>query len=216
MSKLIGKRFERLIVIQRTDNDKWRHSRWLCQCDCGNEIIVLGYDLKRGHTKSCGCLQKEQIIKSNTKHGHAKRGKITGFYKSWYHMIQRCTNPNNKDWKDYGGRGITVCKRWRNSFSDFLEDMGECPKGLTLGRIDNDKGYYKKNCKWAINKEQARNKQNSLFVPHNREKRLLIELCEEHNMPYRLVYERIYRSGWTVKEALTTPVKKYKTKRKNG
>lgn len=204
---LIGQKFGRLIVIQRAGNDKWGNSRWLCKCDCkgGKEIIISGFNLRGGHTKSCGCLKKEKA----TKHGHYN----DEIYRSWHGMIQRCINPNNRAYYNYGGRGITVCKEWLYSFLNFKRDNPGWKSGLTLERTDNEKGYYKENCKWVTPKEQARNRRDNLYVEYNGEKRLLVELCEEHNMPYGLVYERIYRYNWSIEKALTTSTRK---KRKNA
>lgn len=207
MPKLIdltGQRFGRLEVIKRVGNDKWGDSRWLCQCDCKNKVIVLGYNLKKGNTKSCGCLYNEG---NNIKHGHKKNGKGTGIYRSWDGMIQRCTNPNTKGYHNYGGRGITVCDRWLHSFANFLKDMIKGWKpGFTIERKDKNGNYCKDNCKWATRKQQARNRRDNLCIPYNGKIRLFVELCEEYNMPRNLVYDRFYRYGWTLEDALTTPV----------
>lgn len=117
---LIGRHFGRLTVIERADNNKRGKSRWLCKCNCKNEIIILGYHLKSGHTQSCGCLQKKMAGMANTIHGHWN----DRTYKSWYAMIQRCTNPNNSGYKYYGDRGIVIYKEWLK-FSNFFRDMGE-------------------------------------------------------------------------------------------
>ncbi len=206
MSKFIdltGQRFGRFVVIKQTKKDKFGNRRWLCLCDCGKEKIVLVAHLRSGATKSCGCLNKEII----TKHGHNRIGKQTGIYQSWYAMIQRCTNPNHKNWKSYGGRGITVCKRWLK-FKNFLEDMKECPSELTIERNDKNGNYCPENCRWATRKEQARNKRNSRYVTYKGKRWLFIELCEKYKMPYNIVYSRYYIHGWTLKRALTEPVKK--------
>ncbi len=208
MNNLIGQKFGRLIVIQRMDNNKWGNLYWLCKCDCGNEKIVRGSSLQSSNTQSCGCFKIEKA----TKHGYKRTGQVTGIYISWCNMIQRCTNPNDKNYHNYGGRKIKVCKRWMK-FENFLEDMIKGWKpGLTIERIDNKLGYYPGNCEWIIKAKQQRNKQNSLYVTYKEKHRLFIELCEEHNMPYYVVYGRYYRYGWTLKEALTTPVGK---RRKN-
>lgn len=213
---LIGQRFGRLTVIQWAGKDKWGHSKWLCRCDCNNknEIIVSGNHLKSGHTKSCGCLHKEKAKINAIKHGHCKNRKATGFYESWHSMIQRCTNPNNKDYKDYGGRGITVCEEWME-FPNFERDNLGWEPGLTIERDNNELGYFPGNCYWGNRTEQNRNKRSNLYVPYRGENRLLIELCEEYNMPYHVVWDRIYRYGWSPEKALTTPVRK-KEKRKEG
>ncbi len=210
---LTGQQFGRLKVIEQAGKDKWGASKWLCKCDCGKKMIVLGCSLRSGHTKSCGCFKKEG---NNNKHGHSKRGKPTREYNSWQTMIQRCINPNNKNYQYYGEIGIKVCKRWmgENGFIIFFEDMGKRPLGCTLERKDNDKGYYKKNCEWATSKKQARNKRNSCYVTYRGKRWLFIELCEEHNMPYGIVYERYYGLSWTLEDALTTPVGKQRRKKK--
>ena len=208
MSKLIdltGQKFEKLEVIQRMDNNKLGHHMWLCRCDCNNknEVIVLGYSLKSGNTKSCGCLGKDNAVK----HNHKKRGKSTGTYLSWYSMKQRCINPNHKYYHNYGDKGITVCKRWME-FLNFLIDMGERPFKYTLERRDNKEGYYLKNCYWATRKEQARNRLNNLYIINNGRIQLLIEWSEETGIPYETLRKRIYVYGWSTERALTTPVRK--------
>lgn len=208
---LIGQNFGRLIVIQRMDNNKWGQSMWFCKCDCKNRIIVRSNSLKSGNTQSCGCLQKERSSASCEKlkfiHGYARTGKQNRTYKSWTGMIQRCTNPNYNEYKYYGGRDITVCKRWLK-FENFLKDMGKAPPGLTIERKDNYKGYYKKNCKWATRKQQARNRRSNIYITHNRKTQLLIEWSEETGIPYSVLWDRIYKHKWTIEKSLETSYKK--------
>ncbi|KKL97903.1 hypothetical protein LCGC14_1829790 [marine sediment metagenome] len=204
MNNLIGQKFGRLTVLKRMDNDKHRNSMWLCRCDCGKEKIICGYDLKRGHTQGCGCLRKEIAGITHTTHGHYK----TKTYKSWEQMIQRCTNPKVHNYHNYGGRGITICSRWMK-FENFLEDMGERPgKNHSIDRINNNGNYCKSNCRWATIKQQNRNRRDNLYFTYKNKTQLLIEWSEETGILYTILYYRIFRSGWTIEKALTTPIKK--------
>lgn len=206
MSKFIdltGKRFGRLIVIKQAGKNKWGRTSWLCLCECGHRILVCTGDLNIGRTKSCGCLRKEKCDIANTTHGHSKK-KI---YKIWAAIIQRCNNPNHKQWKDYGGRGIKVCKRWMK-FENFNEDMGKKYKsGLTIERRKNEKGYYPKNCYWTTWKEQQRNKRNNRLITCFGKTQLLIEWSEETGIPDYIIRQRLKR-GWSSEKTLTTPVRK--------
>lgn len=158
---LTGQRFGRLTVLSRDVEKKGNAVCWLCLCDCGKMVVIRGGCLKSKNTQSCGCLNKEKIMTTNTTHGHRSMGGCSRTYRSYYNMINRCTNSNDKRYLDYGGRGITICQRWLDSFENFLEDMGECPGRLTIDRIDNDKGYEPGNCRWTTMKEQNRNRRDN-------------------------------------------------------
>lgn len=207
MPKLInltGQKFGRLTIIKQAGKNKRRQSRWLCRCDCQRMTIVLGHSLKSDNTRSCGCLNIEQL----TKHGHSTRNKISPTYQSWLDMNQRCNNPNTKQYKDYGGRGITICKRW-TKFSNFFKDMGKRPTKHTLDRMDNDKNYYKKNCRWATRKEQSKNRRNNRFETHDGKTQCLADWAEEVKIPASIIGWRLDH-GWSIEMSLTTPIRKRK------
>lgn len=150
---LVGQKFGRLLVIEDSDKRTNYNIRWKCKCDCGRFVDVLGLHLKAGATQSCGCLLLERV----TRHGHCPISGTSPTYRTWSCMIGRCRYPSHKQYKDYGGRGIKVCRRW-NVFSNFLADMGTRPVGTTIDRVDNNKGYAPSNCRWATMKQQQNNK----------------------------------------------------------
>ena len=148
---------------------------------------------------SCGCGSTRRKWKSSATSPNT--------YRSWEHMLDRCYNEKHPHYKHYGGRGITVCDRWRESFDAFLEDMSERPDGLTLDRIDNERGYEPGNCQWSTYKEQNRNKTNGTALTHKGETLSVTEWSERIDIPRWTIFSRL-QMGWTVERALTTPVRK--------
>ncbi len=155
--ELTGQTFGRYTVLSYAGRDKYYNSRWLCRCSCGVEKVVFALTLKSGSTVSCGCYGREQSSITNKVHGETHENR-TKEYRIWIGMKQRCYNKNLKRFPDWGGRGIIVCDRWKDSFVNFLSDMGRCPDGKGIDRIDNFGNYEPSNCKWSTPFEQAQNR----------------------------------------------------------
>lgn len=144
-------KFGRLVVLERAGSDRWSQAMWRCRCDCGNWVNVSGYGLRSGNTRSCGCLQKDVV----TVHGKSH----TRAYYCWASMKDRCINPRSCSYKDYGGRGISICEDFQ-TFESFYSLMGDPPDGKSLDRVNNDGDYCRENCRWATPKEQANNRRD--------------------------------------------------------
>ena len=158
MIDISGSTFGRLKVIERAEN-KGRAVRWLCKCVCGQEKIIMSGHLKSGKIKSCGCLRLESVTKAKKTHG--KTNSVE--YKAWQSMKNRCYNNNYFLYENYGGRGISVCDRWLDSFESFYEDMGDRPKGSQIDRIDNNGNYTPENCRWISPCGNSRNRKTSRY-----------------------------------------------------
>lgn len=206
MIDLVKQKFGRLTIIRYYGQNKWNNYLWLCLCNCGKDKIVRNSHLINGEIKSCGCLKTEKTKQRMMTHGHTKNNKWSGVYQSWSNMITRCTNSSSNEYKNYGGRGITVCQRWLK-FENFLKDMGERPRGHQIDRINNDKGYYLKNCRWTTPKQQARNRRTNRLITFNGKTKCLANWAEDFNISQSRLRQRLYRDNWSMKRALTTPVK---------
>lgn len=197
----VGDKFGRLLVVEYAGPIKGR-SFWRCRCDCGTTTTTRADQLKSGHAKSCGCLALDGRSARATRHGMAHATEYT----VWEGMKARCLNPSNQSYKNYGGRGVAICREWADSFEAFLADMGPRPSPKhTIDRIDNDKGYGPGNCRWATSKEQARNRRKTVWVEFGGEMVKLADLAERHGIGVSVVYLRL-RRGWEIGRAITAPV----------
>ncbi len=188
---LTGLRFFKLLVISRAPNIG-EFPAWNCVCDCGISKIIIGDRLRTGNNKSCGCLSKSTCFKKT--HGLI----TTKEYHSWQSMKRRC-----KLYPTYIAKGISVCDRWLNSFEAFLEDMGPCPPDKhSIDRKENDKGYYKDNCRWADTEEQNNNYDQNRIIEYNGESMNVTQWASKLNIPRHRIYQRLNK-GWTPEKALT-------------
>ncbi|WP_146119565.1 hypothetical protein [Phyllobacterium phragmitis] len=196
---LTGKRFGHLEVMQRSENSEKGATRWLCQCDCGNEKVVFAANLGRSNTTSCGCARRKISSDRSKTHGMRKSPE----YRCWAGMLTRCTNPNDKSFLRYGARGITVCDRWRNSFEAFFSDVGPKPSLFhTIDRWPDCRGNYEPgNVRWATDAEQRRNKSNNVFVEIGGERLCLSDACRKFGVKRLTARSRLFDLGWTPEEA---------------
>lgn len=188
---LTGNRYGLLTVVRfsgRREGGKYIYS-WLCSCDCGVEVTVLSSHLRGGVAASCGCKRRSR--------GGASSNPL---YKVWANMIRRCTDPEDKSFKDYGGRGIRVSARW-TKLEAFIEDMGDRPKGCTLERVNNDGPYSKENCVWADRRTQANNKRNIPLRPWGAVRKSVAQWARDYGMPAETLRSRL-KAGRSLIEAI--------------
>lgn len=200
---LTDKRFGKLKVVCRADDyispKGYVAVNWLCECECGNTTVVRGCNLKSGATTSCGC---ERVVNPNRlKHG----GTDTRLHKIWMSMRRRCHNKNDKSYRDYGGRGITICEEWNDfeKFRDWAIQNGyeDC---LTIDRVNNDGNYCPDNCRWADSVTQANNTRHNHCIDYNGEIHTLAEWARITGISYHKLKDRINKCGWGIEKALTT------------
>ena len=196
---LSGQKFGKLKVIKKIEN-KGENIQYLCKCDCGNYIKIIGTSLRTGNTKSCGCLAK--------KHGLSKHK----LHKKWDEMKYRCYNDNCTHYKYYGGRGIIVCNEWLNDFKTFYDwSMAHgYADNLTIDRIDVNGNYEPSNCRWVTMEEQASNKTNNVFITYNNETHTLTEWAKILNVNYKNLWQRIVKRKWAIERAFNQPYRKSK------
>lgn len=197
---LVGQVFGRLTVIERAENYHRKFSRYLCRCECGRTLTVPGGHLRTSHTRSCGC-----IVNRRGTFGLSKK---ISEYNIWAFMIQRCLNPANPAFADYGGRGITVCERWRESLANFLSDMGPRPgPRYSIDRLDNNGPYAPENCRWATRIEQNNNTRTNRMLSFNGKTQTMAQWARELGIQKTTLHARFNLYGWSVERALTTPVR---------
>lgn len=187
----IGMRFGRLTVISPFESDLHGHSRWVCKCDCGNEMVAYGTNLKRGLTTSCGCKRKEVTKEKKTTHGMYD----TPLYHSWSGMLQRCKNSNDKLYHRYGGRGIKVCEEW-NDFENFYQwsIKNNYRPGLTIDRINNDDSYYPENCRWTDRITQGNNTSQNRRIVYREITKTIAQWARLFKMDYNTLYRHLEKN----------------------
>lgn len=201
----VGDRFHRLTVL-RVKTDRYNEKRntypyCLVQCECGNVKEINRNNVKRGAVKSCGCLFREAVRKSNRKHGLSNSPE----YAIWLSMKARCKHKSQRSYVNYGGRGIKVCERWF-SFSNFYSDVGPRPSpDHQIERRNNDGDYEPGNCIWVSRKVQCRNKRSNKVVKFRGVEKPLIEWCEIQGLNYDMVEQRLRVLDWSPERALTEP-----------
>ena len=204
MPKLIdikGRVYGELLVLSRASAAG--QARWLCRCSCGSLTVAPGYELRKSLIISCGCKKTERCAKLNYKHGRTS----TKEYRAWCNMRNRCYRISNKDFTRYGGIGIKVCDRWLSSFESFFSDMGECPDGHSIDRIDSALDYTPTNCRWANTHTQANNRKSVKQITYNNKTQSVSDWCVELGLNHRTVRARIYEYHWDCIRAITTPIK---------
>lgn len=203
MKSLVNKKFGRLKVLSYKGRNKQYDSLWECVCDCGKTKTVRSGALKSGHTKSCGCFRSEMVSKSRTTHGLINDN--YKLYKVWIGIKQRCFNPKNKSFIDYGGRGIKICEEWKLSFESFhnWSISNGYSEGLSIDRVDNDGNYELSNCRWTTKKFQSRNRRNCVKIKYENKSLTASEWSDITGIPSKVLTQRI-RRGWTPEKTITT------------
>lgn len=194
-----GHRYGRLVAIKRVGT-KFKSPLWEALCDCGNKKLATTRELNSQEIRSCGCLQ----IESRIKHG-CTIGGPSKLYSVWIAMKDRCFNSKNVNYHHYGGRGITVCKRWKNSVSIFIKDMGPRPLGMTVERRNNSGNYCPSNCYWATQAVQRKNTRSNRWLTFDGKTLIVKDWSEESGIPEGVLRNRLYRK-WSVARTLTQPV----------
>lgn len=205
-----GQTFSRLTVVAFAGQDAGHLALWECRCECGTVKVLRGSDLRGGQVKSCGCLfASDEFRERFTTHDMTHSPEYT----SWRSMIERCENPEASNYDLYGGRGISVCERWRQSFEAFFEDMGPRPDGHTLDRKEGDGNYEPGNCRWATRTQQQRNRRNTIWLSINGERKPLAEWAEIGGLPIETLRHRVNYLKWSAEKAVFQPLQKHVRRR---
>lgn len=211
---VVGEKYHRLTIL--SGETRGGRPRAFCRCECGTEKWVILRNLRTGHTRSCGCLMREVAVRTGAtskKHGHARTYHQTPTYRTWSHIIARCEKPSATEYRNYGGRGIRICDRWRKSFPAFLEDMGQKPsRRHSIDRVDPNGHYEPGNCRWATAKEQQRNRRYNHVLTLGERSQTIAAWAEEIGTGWTTIRARLER-GWSVAKALQTPIGKYSRKK---
>jgi hypothetical protein len=200
--KMVGRKFGKLLVLEEVEKRNNKRA-FLCRCDCEKEYVVMGDNLRSGNSTQCmSCSSK---IKGGNHRTHGMTG--TKVFKAWMGMRERCRNPNHKQYKSYGGRGITICDQWYNNFESFLADVGEPPtERHQIDRRDNGKGYEPGNCRWVTGKTQQNNKRNNVIIEYGGKKLTIAEWSEELGIKASTLYMRV-QAGWSSEDVVCRPLK---------
>ena len=205
-SDLTGQRFGRLTALEYVTSKP--RFKWRCRCDCGVETTVTTSNLREGHTKSCGCLQRELASARRTTHGQSKVGERTAMYQLWCGIRQRTiTQTKGLGYDRYKARGIGMYQAWADSFQEFYkwinEHLGERPEGHSLDRINNNGGYEPGNLKWSTHPEQCNNRESCVIITHNGEARTVTQWAEFAGLNTITLWCRLFKYHWPVDKALT-------------
>lgn len=182
-----------------------RRRTFVCICECGNRVTVQANNLTSGNSNSCGCLKHEITTVRSLRHGCARATGPTRTYGIWAKMKARCIDPSTTGYENYGARGIRVCDRWMD-FVNFLSDMGECPVGLSIDRIDVNGNYEPSNCRWATIDEQANNKRTTVWLEVDGQRKTAAQWNAFMGFKRATVHNRL-SLGWSPEKAVTTPVR---------
>lgn len=201
----VGQKYGRITILDiypyKKGDGGTRKGLVVCDCTPDKSYEMNIYNLGTGHTQSCGCYAVEKATSDSTTHGYSK----SQVYKIYMGMIARCYKENSTSYPRYGAKGVSVCNRWKESFENFLEDMGEPPEGMSLDREDNKGNYTPENCRWSTNKQQSNNRSNNILINYKGKTQTLSQWAEELGFNYHSLIYRLER-GWSHEKTLSTPI----------